>query len=101
KDKTIALTICEDLWNVDTYAKYSRSPMDELVQEKPDFIINIAASPFSQNQVENRHRIFQANAKQYNLPIFYVNHVGAQTELIFDGGSCVYNASGVVAIQSP
>ena len=94
KGEKIALTICEDLWNIDGQSIYKRSPMDELINEKPDFIINIAASPFSIDQVENRREIFEWNAKQYQLPIYYVNHVGAQTELIFDGGSCLTSSEG-------
>ena len=99
--KTIALTICEDLWNIGKHAKYKFSPMDDLIKANPDFIINIAASPFSQHQAEQRKEVFQLNAKKYNLPIYYVNHIGAQTELIFDGGSCVINEKGEVTSQLP
>lgn len=94
KGQTIALTICEDLWNTDDTKLYKSSPMEQLCIENPDFIVNIAASPFSQNQVENRERVFKWNTERYNIPIIYVNHVGAQTELIFDGNSVVYNSAG-------
>ncbi|MAY84662.1 MAG: NAD+ synthase [Flavobacteriales bacterium] len=94
KGKTIALTICEDLWNISGSYLYRRSPMEHLIQQQPDFIINIAASPFSYNQVERRKEVFDYHQKKYNLPIMYVNHVGAQTELIFDGGSQFINAKG-------
>ena len=60
----------------------------------PDVMINIAASPFSYNHDEERIAILSNNAQRYNLPLFYVNHVGAQTELIFDGGSLVFDNSG-------
>jgi len=92
----IALTICEDLWNVDDNPLYVSSPMDELVRQKPDFMINIAASPFNYCQAEIRKKIFAQNAVKYNLPIFYVNQVGAQTELLFDGGSTVMNSKGEI-----
>ena len=85
--KKIALTICEDLWDVDDDKMYQRWPMDELIQQQPDLIINIAASPFSENHAENRKRVLHRTASHYKLPVFYVNHAGAQTELIFDGGS--------------
>lgn len=85
--KRIALTICEDLWNVDDTPLYRRNPMDELIKFNPDIMVNIAASPFSINQRLNRDEIFSKNAKKYGLPIVYVNHVGAQTELLFDGDS--------------
>jgi NAD+ synthase (glutamine-hydrolysing) len=94
KGKTIAVTICEDIWNVDQNGLYRFNPMDELAKHQPDYIINIAASPYSRNHHQERLKVLKANATQYELPIFYVNHIGAQTELIFDGGSTVLNAKG-------
>jgi len=90
----IALTICEDLWNLDDVSLYQASPMEQLCKLNPDLIINIAASPFSKTQLQTRRRVMQRNALKYNLPIVYVNHVGAQTDLIFDGGSFIMNANG-------
>lgn len=92
----IALTICEDLWNIEGKELYPESPMETLIKESPDFMINIAASPFSVPQADNRTKVLQWNTNKYKLPLFYVNHVGAQTELIFDGGSCVLNTTGEV-----
>ena len=89
----IALTICEDLWNIED-PLYIISPMDELMKQKPQFMINIAASPFDFSHREDRIRILEKNAKKYELPILYTNHVGAQTELIFDGGSMALDANG-------
>lgn len=101
KGARIALTICEDLWDKQPSAYvsakgalYKKSPMSELNKLKPDFIINIAASPYSYNQGEIRTRVLVENAQKYNLPIVYVNQVGAQTELIFDGDSMVLDAQG-------
>lgn len=94
KGKRIAITICEDLWNVQDNPLYIVNPMDELIDQDPDFIINIAASPFNYHQTKIRKGILKKNARQYNLPLFYVNHVGAQTELLFDGGSLVINSNG-------
>lgn len=99
KGESIALTICEDLWNIDGSYLYKSSPMEVLSKEKPNFIINIAASPFSKDQNQSRKKVFEWNAKKYELPIFYVNHLGAQTELIFDGGSSVYNSKGNLVNQ--
>jgi NAD+ synthase (glutamine-hydrolysing) len=70
--------------------------MDELIKEQPDLMINIAASPFSYSQDKFRMEILKQNCSKYNLPLFYVNHVGAQTELIFDGGSSVIDKEGSV-----
>jgi NAD+ synthase (glutamine-hydrolysing) len=92
----IALTICEDLWNIDDNPLYVSNPMDELIKEKPDFAINIAASPFSYTHDEARTRVLMKNAAMYNIPFFYVNHTGAQTELIFDGCSTVVTPKGNV-----
>ncbi|MDP4207946.1 MAG: NAD+ synthase [Bacteroidota bacterium] len=103
KGHRIALTICEDLWddqpsdNPFGKAKlYTVSPMDELARQNPDFIINIAASPFSYNKEKIKKNIFTDKAARYNLPLFYLNQVGANTELIFDGGSMVIGADGKV-----
>ena len=104
KGKKIAITICEDLWDEqpvnNAFARnqlYLVSPMEKLIEYKPDFVINIAASPFSYTKIWGRKNIFIRNAKKYKLPIFNVNQVGAQTELIFDGGSMVINSDGTIA----
>lgn len=92
----IALTICEDLWNVGEDGLYGEVPMEYLQQESPSLLINIAASPFSRDHIETRKNILQANCTSYGLPLLYLNHVGAQTELIFDGGSMAMNADGSI-----
>ena len=92
--KKIALTICEDLWNINDNPLYVSNPMDELIKEQPDLMINIAASPFSYTHDEERIQVLADNSRKYKLPLFYVNQVGAQTEIIFDGGSLVFDAEG-------
>lgn len=92
--KKIALTICEDLWNINDNPLYVSSPMDELIRQQPDLMINIAASPFDYGHDEDRIKVLSDNAKKYQLPLFYVNQVGAQTEIIFDGGSLVFDEEG-------
>ena len=93
KNLKIALTICEDIWNIESQ-KYKLSPMDELIKEKPGFMINISASPFNYGQEEQRMEILKANVSKYEIPLVYVNQIGAQTELIFDGGSLVLDTNG-------
>ncbi len=93
KGKKLAITICEDLWNIGDDLLYRSNPMDELFKQKPDIIINIAASPFHYGQAELRKKKLLENVAKYRLPLFYVNHVGAQTELLFDGGSLVINSA--------
>ena len=99
KGKKLAVTICEDLWNLSENPMYINSPMDELIKQNPDCIINIAASPYSKVQINTRLNVLKNNAVKYNLPLLYVNHIGAQTQLIFDGGSCVLNSNGKLIKQ--
>lgn len=89
----IALTICEDLWNIED-PLYITSPMDELMKHGPELMVNIAASPFDFSHREDRIRILEKNCRKYGLPVLYTNHVGAQTELIFDGGSLALDSNG-------
>lgn len=97
KGETIALTVCEDLWDIDEHDKlYVVSPMENLAKQNPTVMINIAASPFDYAHAAERERVLKKNAAKYKLPLLYVNHVGAQTELIFDGGSVAIDATGEV-----
>lgn len=103
KGERIAVTICEDLWDEQPTANefgknklYRVSPMEELATLQPDFVVNISASPFSYNQENWRKDVLVKKAKKYNLPVFYVNQTGAQTELIFDGGSVFINQQGEI-----
>jgi NAD+ synthase (glutamine-hydrolysing) len=70
--------------------------MEELSKLNPDFVVNISASPFSYNQEEWRKNVLMNKAKKYKFPIFYINQVGAQTELIFDGGSVFIDRYGEI-----
>lgn len=99
KGKRIALTICEDLWNINDNPLYVSNPMDVLAAQNPHLMINIAASPFNYRHDEDRIKVLADNAKKYNLPLFYVNQVGAQTELIFDGGSLVFDQEGTIKAE--
>jgi NAD+ synthase (glutamine-hydrolysing) len=99
----VAVTLCEDLWYEQPVMGYTEerklytvNPMAELSQLQPDFVINLAASPFTYIQTRIREDILTDNAQKYKVPIFYVNQTGANTELIFDGGSLVVNAKGAV-----
>jgi NAD+ synthase (glutamine-hydrolysing) len=92
--RKIALTICEDIWNIDQKMLYPTSPMDVLIKESPDLMVNISASPFAWNRGPERLMVLSQNAVKYKLPVFYANQLGANTDLIFDGGSSVFTASG-------
>lgn len=103
KGHRIALTICEDLWyeqpiftDFGKEKLYTTNPIEELKKQNPDILINIAASPFAYNHDSIKREILSNNAKKYKLPLFYVNQVGAQTEIVFDGGSRVINSDGII-----
>lgn len=102
KGKRIALTICEDIWNLgNENPLYTICPMDKLMPEQPDLMINISASPFAYDHAEERMHVIQANSERYKLPLFYINQVGAYTEVIFDGGSLVIAPDGKVHDELP
>jgi NAD+ synthase (glutamine-hydrolysing) len=95
----IALTICEDIWNLGDNPLYRICPMDKLIGQKPDCMINISASPFDYDQQEVRKEVVRQNVMKYRLPMFYCNTVGSQTEIVFDGGSLVYDAGGNLLLE--
>ena len=94
RSEKLAVTICEDLWNIDDQKMYKLIPMDVLQNENPTLIINLSGSPYSYNHVEKRRNRMQQNAKKYSLPLFYVNQVGGNTDILFDGGSMFINKNG-------
>jgi NAD+ synthase (glutamine-hydrolysing) len=91
KGKKLAVTICEDIWNLGDNPLYRICPMDALIKEQPDVMINLSASPFDYTRIEERKSIIQANVAKYKIPLIYCNTVGSQTEIIFDGGSLVFD----------
>ena len=102
KGKKIALTVCEDIWNIgNENPLYTICPLDEMIKYEPDFIINVSASPFSYVHSQERLHVCIENVKRYNIPLFYINHVGAQTELIFDGGSVIASPNGKIYEELP
>jgi len=96
KGRKIALTICEDIWNLGDNPLYRTCPMDELMKYQPELMLNISASPFDYDHDDDREEIIRANVLKYNLPVFYCNAIGSQTEIVFDGGSLVMDARGNV-----
>jgi NAD+ synthase (glutamine-hydrolysing) len=94
KGKRIAITICEDIWNLGDNPLYRVCPMDQLMLQSPDLMINISASPFDFDHDEDRIEVVRLNVMKYKLPMIYCNTVGAHTEIIFDGNSMVFKANG-------
>ncbi|MDZ7715930.1 MAG: NAD+ synthase [Balneolaceae bacterium] len=101
KGAQLGITICEDIWyneNDVQYHTYEINPAKELVELGADAIFNISASPFTKTKPASRQEMLQNHAKELNVPIFYANQVGANTELVSDGDSMVLDAkSNVIA----
>ncbi|MCZ2460179.1 MAG: NAD+ synthase [Chitinophagales bacterium] len=94
KGKKLAVTICEDIWNLGDNPMYRITPMEQLMPMKPDVMINLSASPYNYAQDIVRNSIVKAHTLKYGLPMLYCNAVGSQTEIVFDGGSLVYDING-------
>src|SRR5688572_17568688 len=92
----LAVTICEDLWNLSDNPLYRHAPLDHLISQSPDVIINLSASPFDYDHDEDRIEVIRANVLRYKLPLVYCNTVGSQTEIVFDGGSLVFDRDGTL-----
>jgi NAD+ synthase (glutamine-hydrolysing) len=108
REKRIAVSICEDLWDEQPFENnfsrsrlYTTNPLEELYSQDPDLVINLAASPFAHRKMEVKQSIFTGKAARYGLAILYCNQVGAQTELIFEGGSMAVNPKGEVVSRLP
>ena len=99
----IAVTICEDVWNDKQFwdrRRYERDPVEELVGQGTDLIINIAASPYHMDKRKLRHDMISAAALRWNVPIAMVNQVGGNDQLVFDGSSFVVGAGGEVRARA-
>ncbi len=101
KGKKLAVTVCEDIWNLGDNPLYRICPMDELMKQQPDVMINLSASPFDYTHDEDRKATIKANVTKYKLPLFYCNGVGSQTEVVFDGGSLVFDKFANLCGQLP
>ncbi|MBX7162480.1 MAG: NAD+ synthase [Saprospiraceae bacterium] len=102
KGKKIALTVCEDIWNLgNNNPMYTICPLDEMMEEGFNMIFNLSASPFDYIHASDRLEVIRANVNKYKVPLFYVNNYGAQTEIIFDGGSVVMSPDGSIYDELP
>jgi len=97
RGRKIGLTVCEDIWNVTDYLPrplYHCDPVCELQKSSVDILVNISASPYHLRKVDWASRLLQTHARQLNAHIVYVNQVGGNDELIFQGHSMVWDPSG-------
>ena len=101
KGKKLAITICEDIWNLGNNPLYRICPMDILMEQHPDLMINLSASPFDYTHGEERIVVVRNNVLKYGLPMFYCNAVGSQTEIVFDGASLIFDKNGNLRKQLP
>ena len=99
KGKKIALTICEDIWNLGDNPLYRVCPMDILMKQDPDLMINISASPFDYTHDADRRATIKSNVLKYKIPLIYCNATGSQTEIIFDGASLVFDKDANLCYQ--
>ena len=100
----IGLTICEDLWveeEIQAQRIAGPDPLAELVGKEIDLLLNIAASPFSHSKGLIRKQLAAKAAKRLNCPVLYLNQVGGNDELVFDGASFVMNCQGELELGLP
>ena len=97
KGKKVGLTICEDIWD----ERYDRKPIQALKKGKTDLVLNISASPFYRGVAGARDTLLKKHAEDYGMPMIYVNQVGGQDDLIFDGRSLFADAKGKVLFRAP
>jgi NAD+ synthase (glutamine-hydrolysing) len=93
KGKRIAVTICEDVWN-ESGELYAADPLKEVREDSPEFLLNLSASPWHQGKQAVRRELMAKVATKCECPVIYVNLVGGNDELIFDGASMAVNADG-------
>ncbi|MEL7329947.1 MAG: NAD+ synthase, partial [Cyanobacteria bacterium J06559_1] len=99
----IGVTICEDLWNNESFwgkRAYPENPTQELVEKGVDVVVNLSASPYVCGKQTLRENMIAHEAKQWNRPIVYVNQVGGNDDLIFDGQSVVFDRNGKLVTRA-
>ncbi len=101
KGKKLAITICEDIWNIDDNPLYIICPMDKMMHQQPDIMVNLSASPFDYMHEEGRKKTIRNNVLKYKLPMVYCNAVGSQTEIVFDGASLVFDKDANICKALP
>lgn len=99
----LGVTICEDCWNDKAYwpqRLYDRDPVAELIGKGSTLLLNLSSSPYTIDKRQVRHDMLRAIAKEYKVPFVYVNQVGGNDSLIFDGASVAFTPQGKVAAQA-
>lgn len=97
RGETLGISICEDIWNDRDYwqhRRYAIDPVEEMAKAGADVVINLSASPFSVGKQSLRVDMMGAIARKHRLPLLYVNQVGGNDDLVFDGASCAFDRDG-------
>ena len=89
----VGITICEDIWH--------KEPADSAARSGAELLVNLNASPFHRGKHKERWQVLSDRATEQNIPMIYINQVGGQDELVFDGGSFAVNADGELAMVAP
>ncbi len=100
----LGLSICEDVWNDKRFwvkQRYARDPIAELTAAGSSLVVNISASPYGMGKPALRERMLAASARGHGIPIAYVNQVGGNDSLVFDGGSMLVGREGAVVARAP
>ncbi|MCB0342816.1 MAG: NAD+ synthase [Pseudobdellovibrionaceae bacterium] len=105
KGHKVLVTVCEDIWawplKKHHGSNYAKNPIKEMRSRDVDLVINLSASPFTDKKLKSRRFVTKKTAEHLKAPLIYVNLVGAQDEIIFDGGSFVTEPKGGVSLQLP
>ncbi len=99
----LGVTICEDAWNDKHFWKkhlYARDPVEEAVRSGAKLLLNIASSPYNAEKIQVRHDMLRAIALAHRVPVVYVNHVGGNDQLVFDGSSMAFSAQGELCARA-
>jgi NAD+ synthase (glutamine-hydrolysing) len=97
KGHKIGFTICEDIWD----ERYEVKPLAALAKKKADLVINISASPYYRDVASAREKLLKSHTQRYGFPILYVNQVGGQDDLLFDGRSMFVSSKGQILFRAP
>jgi NAD+ synthase (glutamine-hydrolysing) len=103
-DKQLGVAVCEDFWNDKTFWRerlYSNDPADELIELGAEILVSINASPFNKGKMGQRCKMVSHRAMMAKMPIIFVNLVGGNDGIIFDGASIVADARGKIILQAP
>ena len=95
--RRVGISICEDFWFDDEILGtklYCQNPVDQLARQGAEIFLNISASPFNAGKRRSRYELFSRITRRYDAPLVYVNQIGGNDELLFDGSSIVINAAG-------